>query len=108
MEIGSPARLFEWPATGIVASGAAVTVGSHRISIAYAVVSAVCVCTCVRACMFVRACVMCLQYTIKIMIMIIIKIILYFTQIRHTDDFPSTDIPASAYIIYNLLSMNLI
>ena len=32
------------------------------------------------------------------LIMIIIKInILYFIRIRHTDDFPSTDIPASSY-----------
>ena len=32
------------------------------------------------------------------LIMIIIKIsILYFIQIRHTDDFPSTGIPASMY-----------
>ena len=47
------------------------------------------VCACVR----VRACVMCLQYTIIIprLIMIIIKIIfLYFIEIAHTDDFPST------------------
>ena len=47
----------------------------------------------VRACM--RACAMCLQYTIidilPRLIMIIIKIIiLYFIQIRHTDDFSST------------------
>ena len=35
------------------------------------------------------------------LIMIIIKIIiLYFIQIRHTDDFPSTGIPASADVIY--------
>ena len=34
------------------------------------------------------------------LIMIIIKvIILYFIQIRHTDDFPSTSIPASTHNI---------
>ena len=31
------------------------------------------------------------------LIMIIKIIILYFIQIRHTDDFPSTGIPASRY-----------
>ena len=51
----------------------------------------VCACMCVRVC----ACVMCLQYKIIIflprLIMIIIKIIfLYFIEIAHTDDFPST------------------
>ena len=36
------------------------------------------------------------------LIMIIIKIIiLYFIQIRHTDDFPSAGIPASMYSSYN-------
>ena len=53
---------------------------------------------CVRACEHMRAGMMRLQYTIIIydpgglrLIMIIIKIIiLYFIQIRHTDDFPPT------------------
>ena len=53
---------------------------------------------CMHAC--VCACVMCLQYTIKYLtharLIIIIKIIiLYFIPIRHSDDFPSTGIPAS-------------
>ena len=39
-----------------------------------------CTCMNVRACVHERACVMCLKY---------------FIQIRHTDDFPSTGIPAS-------------
>ena len=35
------------------------------------------------------------------LIMIIIKIIIvYFIQIRHTDDFPSTGIPASNYYVW--------
>ena len=55
-------------------------------------------CVCVRACMRMRACV-CMHDVFAIydnnisprLIMIIIKIvILYFIQIRHTDDFPST------------------
>ena len=36
------------------------------------------------------------------LLMIIIKIIiLYFIQIRHTDDFPPTGTPASVYNLYN-------
>ena len=51
------------------------------------------VCLCVHAAC-VRACVMCLQYDnniLTMLIMVIIKIIfLYFIEIAHTDDFPST------------------
>ena len=44
----------------------------------------VCVCVCVRAPVCACACV-------RVLVMIIIKIvILYFIQIGHTDDFPST------------------
>ena len=40
------------------------------------------------------------------LIMIIIKIIiLYFIQIRHTDDFHSTGIPASFYYYANIQSL---
>ena len=58
-------------------------------------------CACMHSC--VRSC-MCDVFAIydknilPRLIMIIIKIIiLYFIQIRHTDDFPSTDIPTSNY-----------
>ena len=41
--------------------------------------------------------------------MIIIKIIiLYFIQIRHTDDFPSAGIPASPYNEHNYKLYNFI
>ena len=60
----------------------------------------VCVCACVRAC--ARACLMCFQYTIIVwprLIMLIIKIIiLYFIQIGHFDDFPST---GTRLVMYN-------
>ena len=59
----------------------------------------VCVCVCARtACACVRACVrdvfaMYENNILPRLIMIIIKIIIvYFIQIRHTDDFPSTGI----------------
>ena len=60
-------------------------------------------CECARVYACVRPC-MCVRDVFAIyednilprLIMIIIKIIiLYFIQIRHTDDFPSTGIPAS-------------
>ena len=58
---------------------------------------------CVRACM--RACVMCIAiYDNNILarlIMIIIKIIiLFFIQIRHIDDFPSTGTRLAKYNQY--------
>ena len=61
----------------------------------------VCVCASVRVCASVNACVRDVfaiydDNILSRMIMIIIKIIiLYFIQIRHTDDFPSAGIPAS-------------
>ena len=81
--------LFEWPATGIVASGASrhswAPTNSDNL---YGGDGGVCVHTCVRACMSGVFAI----YDNNIwprLIMIIIKIIiLYF--IRHTDDFPST------------------
>ena len=66
----------------------------------------VCVCACVRACTFVRVC---MRDVFEIydnnisprLIMIIIKIIiLYFIQIRHTDDVPSMSTRLVQIIVY--------
>ena len=61
------------------------------------VCASVCVCTSVHAC--VRDVFAIYGYNIlSRLIMIIIKIIiLYFIQIRRTDDFPSAGIPLSVY-----------
>ena len=77
----------------------AVTVGRQRIALTCTAATAVCVCGGgVRACVCARVCA-CARDVFAIydkniwprLIMIIIKIIiLYFIQIRHTDDFPST------------------
>ena len=63
-----------------------VTVGRQRIAITRTAATAVCVCACVRDVFAIYD-----NNILPRMIMIIIKIIiLYFIQIRHTDDFPST------------------
>ena len=101
--------LFQWPATSIVASGT----GRHGWAPTNSdslyggdgdggvcVPARVCARACVRAhaCACVRACVRDVfsiydNNILPTLIMIIIKsIILYFIQIRHTDDFPSTGI----------------
>ena len=60
-----------------------------------------CVCAMVRVRTSVHACVRDVfaiydDNILSRLIMIIIKIVIpYFIQIRHTDDFPSADIPAS-------------
>ena len=90
------------PATGIAASGAD---GRQRIAITCTAVTAVCVCVHTR----VHACVrdvfaICDNKIWPRLIMIIIKIIiLYFIQIRHTDEFPST---GTRLVILNLIVLS--
>ena len=45
-------------------------------------------------------CVMCFQYDNRLIVIIIKIIILYFIQIRHTDDFPSTGTRLVEYNLY--------
>ena len=65
-------------------------------------------CACTRVCTCVRLCVRDVfaiydDNILSRLIMIIIKIvILYFIQIRHTDDFPSAGIPASGINLVNV------
>ena len=79
----------------------AVAVGRHRIAITCtAVTAAVCVCVCMRA--SVRDVFAIYDKNIFANDNLIIKIIiLYFIQIRHTDDFPLTGKPASNYKCLN-------
>ena len=94
---------FNGQRPAIVTSGAGRhgwLVQTHRIAIRRwrcVCVGGVCVCTCSRGCVrtcarpFVRAWCVCNNFIWPRLIIIIIKnIILYFIQIRHTDDFPST------------------
>ena len=71
----------------------AVTVGRQRIALICTAAVCVCVCVCVCACVCVRMSVCarvcaCMRDVFAIYRQIIMKIIiLYFIQIRHTDDF---------------------